>query len=272
MVTFPVLTPVLIDRLEKAARRKGYDALRRAAALPGNPYEVVVHQHRDLLAYCVGKLPTLPWYNTITGLSEASLDELDPLLSLYTSMNIPPTVSMWATHLTPAVSRVLFDRQFTVRSIGATLYTVAQVPDQRSVSRVSIRELSVGEETSLFNSVLVDGYEFRDPVQRALACLENEGDEVRRYLASVDGQPAAVATLTAHEGIAYLAGAATLPAFRGLGAQTALIRARLADAAQTSELVVVTTAFTSRSQHNLEKNGFRLAHVKMSWSPRHNLD
>lgn len=89
------------------------------------------------------------------------------------------------------------------------------MPDQRSVSGVSVRELAAGEEVSLFNRVLVDGYEFRDHVQRALACLENEGEGVRRYLALVDGQPAAAATLTAHEGMVYLAGAETLPAFRG---------------------------------------------------------
>lgn len=119
--------------------------------------------------------------------------------------------------------------------------------------------------------MLLGGYEFTHPVQQALALLENEAPGVGRYLALVGGEPAAVATLTQHDGIAYLAGAATLPALRGLGTQTALIRARLADVAGSCDLVTVTTAFASRSQQNLERNGFRVAQIKTSWAPRRSL-
>ena len=136
---------------------------------------------------------------------------------------------------------------------------------------MTVRELVPGEETETFNRVLLGGYEFTHPVQQALSLLENESPGVRRYLALVEDEPAAVATLTEHDGTAYLAGAATLPTLRGLGAQTALIQARLADVAQSCHLVTVTTAFASRSQQNLEKNGFRLAHIKISWVPRGSL-
>lgn len=121
MVALPALTPTLIDRLEQAIRRKGRDALLRAAALPGNPYEVTVAQHGDLLAYRVGTLPHLPWYNSISGLSEATLPALDDVLALYAASSITPSVSVWATHLTPAIGAALFDRGLTPRGVGTTL-------------------------------------------------------------------------------------------------------------------------------------------------------
>lgn len=156
--------------------------------------------------------------------------------------------------------------------MGTTLYAAAQPPQGGRIPGVVVRELALMEETATFNTVLLGGYEFTHPTQRALALVENEGPGVRRYLALVGGEPAAVATLTEHDGVASLAGATTLPTMRGRGAQTALIRARLVDAAQSCELVTVTTAFASRSQQNLENNGFRLAHIKTSWVPRESLD
>lgn len=119
-----------------------------------------------------------------------------------------------------------------------------------------------------FDDVMLAGCEFDHPVQRTLAIMENEGPEVRRYLALIEGQPAAAAVLTHYDGIAYLAGAATLSEFRERGAQAALIQRRLVDAAERSELVAVTTAFASPSQWNLERFGFSLAHLKTLWVPR----
>ncbi|GGO30486.1 hypothetical protein [Deinococcus humi] len=271
MTVPPALTPVLIERLERAVLRKGRDALLRAAALPDNPYAVTVTQRGDLLAYRVGTLPHLPWYNTMTGVSEATLPALDEVLALYAASGIPPSLSVWATHLSPVLGAALFDRGLTPRGVGITLYAVARTPGVVSVPGVTVRELAPGGEVEVFESVLLGGYGFTHPVQQALAVLENEGPGVRRFLALVDDQPAAVGTLTEHDGIAYLAGAASLPMMRGLGAQTALIRTRLATAAQSCELVTVTTAFASRSQQNLEKNGFRVAHLKTAWALRDSL-
>ena len=36
--------------------------LRRAAELPGNPYDVEVHERSGMVATRVGQLPHLPWY------------------------------------------------------------------------------------------------------------------------------------------------------------------------------------------------------------------
>jgi GNAT superfamily N-acetyltransferase len=81
-----------------------------------------------------------------------------------------------------------------------------------------------------------------------------------RYLAWRDGRPVGGAAFrAAGDGIAQFIGAATLPAHRRSGVQTALLTARLADArAAGCELAVVTTRPGSRSQHNVQRAGFQL--------------
>jgi predicted GNAT family acetyltransferase len=65
------------------------------------------------------------------------------------------------------------------------------------------------------------------------------------------------------DGIAQLTGAATVPAQRRRGVQTALLTARLADAvAAGCDLAVVTTSPGSRSQHNVQRNGFDLLYTR----------
>jgi N-acetylglutamate synthase-like GNAT family acetyltransferase len=88
-------------------------------------------------------------------------------------------------------------------------------------------------------------------------------DDVRRYIALHDGVVAGGASLRMTEGIAQLTGAATAPAHRRRGIQTALLAARLADAAAADcEIAVVTTQPGSRSQQNAQRQGFDLLYTR----------
>jgi ribosomal protein S18 acetylase RimI-like enzyme len=267
-VKLPPLTPELLERLEQATLGKGQATLKRAAQLPGNPHGVTLIGSNGLSGSIVVSLPKLPWYNLITGLSEDNLAELPGLLEVYTRREVQPTLILSATCLTEQVGNTLFDLGFAARRHSSTLYTVSERLETKPDAGIMVRELEHGEDTSTFNAVLTEGYGFTNPHQRSLLELENDSPDVRRYLGFVDAKPAAAAALTVHDSIAYLAGAATIPNFRGRGAQTALIRQRLTDAAACSELTVVTTAFASQSQQNLERVGFRLAQVKTSWARR----
>jgi GNAT superfamily N-acetyltransferase len=86
---------------------------------------------------------------------------------------------------------------------------------------------------------------------------------LRRYAARVDGQLAGVATLCLDEGFGQLCGAATLPAFRRRGVQTALLRRRLADAFdERCELALMTTQPGSKSEENGQRQGFQLLYSR----------
>jgi GNAT superfamily N-acetyltransferase len=85
----------------------------------------------------------------------------------------------------------------------------------------------------------------------------------RRYLARVDGVVVGGASMREFDGVAQLCGAATLPAFRRRGVQTALLNARLRDARRRGcDLAVVTTAPGSKSQQNAQRRGFALLYAR----------
>lgn len=84
-----------------------------------------------------------------------------------------------------------------------------------------------------------------------------------RYLARLDGLVAGGASLRVEDGVAQLNGAATLPAQRRRGVQSALLRHRLAEAARRGcDVAVVTTQPGSTSQANVQRAGFALLYAR----------
>jgi GNAT superfamily N-acetyltransferase len=88
-------------------------------------------------------------------------------------------------------------------------------------------------------------------------------DAVLRYLALHEGVPVGAATMRASEGVAQLCGASTLPAHRRRGVQSSLLERRLLDAAREGcTVAVVTTQPGSKSQHNVQRQGFALLYSR----------
>jgi hypothetical protein len=93
-----------------------------------------------------------------------------------------------------------------------------------------------------------------------------EAWDARLYVAYVDGRPAGAGALYIADGIGHLANAATITELRGRGAQTALIRRRIRDAATAGCTLVSSGAATcSQSVRNLERAGLRVVYVKTAW-------
>jgi ribosomal protein S18 acetylase RimI-like enzyme len=86
---------------------------------------------------------------------------------------------------------------------------------------------------------------------------------VRRYSAMRDGVVVGGASMRIAEGVAQLTGAATAPAHRRRGVQSALLSARLADAvAAGCDVAVITTLPASKSQQNAQRSGFDLLYTR----------
>src|SRR4029079_12076193 len=101
----------------------------------------------------------------------------------------------------------------------------------------------------------------REIVERAERDLVAAG--ARTYLALRKGVVAGGGGLRITNGVAQLVGAATAPEFRRQGVQTALLSTRLADAAAAGcDIAVVTTAPGSRSQQNVQRQGFHLLYTR----------
>jgi GNAT superfamily N-acetyltransferase len=84
-----------------------------------------------------------------------------------------------------------------------------------------------------------------------------------RYAALREGVIAGGATMRITEGVAQLTGAATAPAHRRRGVQSALLSARLADAAAAGcDVAVMTAQPGSTSHHNAQRQGFDLLYAR----------
>lgn len=84
-----------------------------------------------------------------------------------------------------------------------------------------------------------------------------------RTLVRRGGEPAGGASMRMADGIALLCGAATLPAHRRRGVQTAMLAERLARAAEAGcELAVIITQGGSKSMQNAQRRGFELLYVR----------
>jgi GNAT superfamily N-acetyltransferase len=83
------------------------------------------------------------------------------------------------------------------------------------------------------------------------------------YVAHRDAALAGGGSLRIIDDLAQLCGAATLPDHRRRGVQSALLRARLIDAArQGCDLAIVTTRPASKSQANVQRAGFTLLYAR----------
>jgi hypothetical protein len=101
-----------------------------------------------------------------------------------------------------------------------------------------------------------------DEIRRYFA-ITMSVDGFRGYLARVDGEIAGGGSLRLDGDIAQFSGAGTLPRFRRRGVQTALYRARLADARAAGCTVgVVVTQPGSKSQQNAQREGFSLLYAR----------
>ena len=137
-------------------------------------------------------------------------------------------------------------------------------------SNSSLRVRTVGEaEAGLWSRIAAEGWsetpglgDYLLTIGPVFAVTSN----AHLYLAELDGQPIAAATLHLHEGIAIMAGACTIPSARGRGAQLALLERRLDDAgADGCDIAMMGAAPGSISQRNAERHGFRIAYTRLKW-------
>jgi GNAT superfamily N-acetyltransferase len=97
-----------------------------------------------------------------------------------------------------------------------------------------------------------------------IAAIAAKLEGLASLLARVGGKPAGGASLLIRDGLAMLAGAATLPPYRNRGIQTALARVRLAHASRAGcDLITMGAEPGSTSHRNAERLGFRVAYTRL---------
>ncbi|MDI3286346.1 GNAT family N-acetyltransferase [Polyangium sp. 15x6] len=175
----------------------------------------------------------------------------------------------------PSIARELTLRGYVLQGfenvLGRSLPASPEAP-RAPVVDVQPSPLS---ELSAWTDVVVTG--FASPDTQGVASHESFPRELlenvmldmasasgfSRYLARRDGVVAGAASLRLAKGVAQLCGAATLPEHRRRGVQSALLAARLEIAAKAGcDVAVVTTQPGSKSQENVQRQGFELLYTR----------
>ena len=179
-----------------------------------------------------------------------------------------------ATLADPALHRQLVQRGYTPSGfenvLGHPLHDVVSPSgDDITVARLSASDLET------LAAVMAEG--FMNPDTGGVGGDElPPADQIRQafmgtwrtagfrgYIARIGNAMVGGGVLRIDQGVAQFSGAATLPAFRRRGVQTALLRARLADAARAGcDIAVVVTQPASKSQQNVQREGFSLLYAR----------
>jgi ribosomal protein S18 acetylase RimI-like enzyme len=183
-----------------------------------------------------------------------------------------------ATLAYPAVARMLTERGYALvgfENVLGLALDAANPPDAPADPSIAIARTSAEDESAWLEAVLTgflhpDAYDgpashesFDADVLRRVYEDMASADGFERYLARVDTDVAGGASLRIFEGVAQLCGAATLPAYRRRGIQSALLRYRLAESARRGcDVAVVTTMPGSKSQQNVQRAGFELLYAR----------
>jgi len=215
--------------------------------------------------------------NKIAGLGFGGVpspDALDAVERAFAARGAPVQIEL--AHLgDPAVGALLTGRGYQLVSFENVLgLALGGAPAPITPAGVDVRR-SGDDDLDAWLDVVVDGFahpdaqgvpsheEFpREIIGRAMRDLI-EAAGVVRYVARRDGAIAGGASLRMSAGVAQLAGAATAPAHRRRGVQTALLSARLAAAAAAGcDVAVITTQPGSKSQENAQRRGFDLLYTR----------
>jgi GNAT superfamily N-acetyltransferase len=215
-------------------------------------------------------------YNKVAGLGFGGVPDpaaLDETEKAFSDCGSPVQVEL--AHLAdPAISVLLAGRGYRLESFENVLGRALTGGSERVMPPgVEVRP-SGAEEFETWLDVVAEGSVHPDTQgvpwheefsREAIIGAERDsaaaGDV--RYAALRDGVIVGGATMRIAEGVAQLTGAATVPAHRRRGVQTALLSARLADAAAAGcDVAVITTQPGSKSQQNAQRQGFDLLYTR----------
>ncbi len=195
--------------------------------------------------------------------------DLDRVEAFYRAHHAPSQVDVCSLH-EPAVFELFKERGYAIAELNNVLYRKLDAHEEEKFppppDGCEIRR-SLPEEADAAGAIVESAF-FPDGAPEAFQGLiapfyQMEG--ALAFVASVGGKLVACGTglvIPEHKVFA-LCGAGTLAEFRGRGLQTAMLRARMAAAAEAGcEFAVVVTNGGTTSQRNAERLGFRVAYSK----------
>jgi ribosomal protein S18 acetylase RimI-like enzyme len=238
--------------------------------LPGNPIGIA---YRWVDKTAVALMSRLPAFSRVVGLRAGHEPHIEQLVGWYREHGIKPTFEMVPGHYVASLGRELmrfgfYQSGFHVSLIAEPAGTARS--DESADDALTIEQVTTAEAMEDYLDAYVAGWSIPEKDQTQFKnnvrpWLKQPGWSL--YTARLDGRPAAAATLYLKDGVGYLADAATDPAFRGRGLQSALLRRRISDAAAAgADLVFSGAAPLSTSHRDMERAGMRTQFVRSLWT------
>ncbi len=219
-----------------------------------------------VVAYCGATVPISRAIGLALGEPFTDADA-DTLETFYRSRGCPAVVLL-SPFADASIYRLLGERGFRLDELDSILTRSIEAADaalfpagEITVERAPMREARAWVERSIAS---FSGSDSAVPDGSAAIYESLFPDPAATYLyARCQGEIAGTGATYAHAGTSYFFATSTAPAFRGRGAQTALIAARLALSAEAGcTLAYSRTASGGPSQRNLERAGFRVAYSR----------
>jgi GNAT superfamily N-acetyltransferase len=247
----------LVSRVESAIAGE-----RRAFALGSQrerPQGAVMEVSQGLAVFTGAEL----FSNRVFGMGvggPVDSDDLDRIEDFYRQRGASPQIEV-SSLAGRSFLTLLADRRYRMTRFH-NIYATAPGAATRPADAVEIRMVD-DTNASEWSDVLIDGFGYDDPTDRAAVARWNRGlldtDDVHAFVGRLGGSTAGSASVYIDGDTAVLGGAATLPISRRKGVQSALIAARLELATTIGcELAVVTADPDSTSGRNAERAGFQL--------------
>jgi GNAT superfamily N-acetyltransferase len=215
-------------------------------------------------------------FNKVAGLGFGGMPDvaaLDEVEQAFAACHMPVQIEL--AHLVdPEIGALLTERGYRLESFENVLGLALGGGHERvTPPGVEIRPSGDDEFETWLNVVAdaaaepdMQGVAWREEFPRDIyiaAMRDSATAGVKRYIAMHEGAIAGGAGLRMAKGVAQFAGAATAQAHRRRGIQTALLSARLVDAAASGcDVAVITTQPGSKSQQNAQRRGFDLLYTR----------
>jgi GNAT superfamily N-acetyltransferase len=264
----PFVTPALSHRLESAEWLPSFSVVDRLSleqpTLGAQRLEVA-----GGWAFFIGASSPLSHALGMGLYGPVSSADIDLVESLYRGRQ-PYCEIVVSPYADRSLVALLGERGYAITEWNSVLvHTLAELPELDS-SEIQLQRIG-SRDARLWAEVVAASFSDVAQVPPELFAPIAEAKEALCFLAYIDGQPVGGGggSLFPEYGIASIFGASTLKAFRNRGVQTALLRARLREAKLAGcEYAIICTEPGTVSQHNAERNGFRVAYTKCAMQRR----
>lgn len=168
------------------------------------------------------------------------------------------------------IQDMLLNRGF--RYLNNWVKLVKKADQKLPVVKTNLKVVEVGpKEANIYGRVIYESFDWEDHrLQDWLAGTVGQPG-YRHYLAVADDQPVAAAALHITGVYASMAFAGTLPDYRGLGAQSLLLKTRILEAIKSGCQYIISETAEPKpdkpvmSHRNMQRLGFEEAYLRENW-------